>query len=407
MHWGHARSKDMLSWEYLPCALAPDSPNDHAGCFSGSAITLPSGEQLLMYTSVRQIERTGQTAQEQSIALGDGHNYEKLNENPVLTIKDLPEGFLVGDFRDPKIFMHNNMYYSVVVARHEDYLGCILLFESSDALSWKFVSILDKSDGELGNMWECPDYFNLNGKDVLLFSPQEVSAKGEFADGNQTAFFTGKMDFESFSWKRDKIQIVDYGNTFYAPQTTTSPDGRQIIVAWLGDWDDIARNQDIDWQGQMTIPRELSWSGENIYQVPVREIANYYSEVTNIAYESTDELVVSINDGLDFELTMSDESSIWSVKRDGLTVFQFSYDAQSQNFTVESEDNSKNRTFGRSHRGELKLRWIIDKYSVEIFIDDGLQVYTGSLVHGTENAEVNLQADAGVKLNGVARNMKF
>jgi beta-fructofuranosidase len=50
MHWGHAVSDDMISWEYLPAAMAPDTEYDWAGCFSGTAITLPDGRQLLMYT---------------------------------------------------------------------------------------------------------------------------------------------------------------------------------------------------------------------------------------------------------------------------------------------------------------------------------------------------------------------
>ena len=25
MHWGHAVSSDMISWEYRPCAMAPDT----------------------------------------------------------------------------------------------------------------------------------------------------------------------------------------------------------------------------------------------------------------------------------------------------------------------------------------------------------------------------------------------
>ena len=52
MHWGHAVSRDLLHWEHLPAALAPDEIYDRDGCFSGSALTLPDGRHLLMYTSV-------------------------------------------------------------------------------------------------------------------------------------------------------------------------------------------------------------------------------------------------------------------------------------------------------------------------------------------------------------------
>ena len=38
MHWGHAKSKDLLHWEELPVALAPSENYDKDGCFSGSAI---------------------------------------------------------------------------------------------------------------------------------------------------------------------------------------------------------------------------------------------------------------------------------------------------------------------------------------------------------------------------------
>ena len=52
MHWGHAVSSDLLHWEYLPAALAPDDACDRDGCFSGSAVALPDGRHLLMYTGV-------------------------------------------------------------------------------------------------------------------------------------------------------------------------------------------------------------------------------------------------------------------------------------------------------------------------------------------------------------------
>ena len=52
MHWGHAVSDDLLHWENLPAALAPDTEYDKDGCFSGSAITREDGRHLLLYTGV-------------------------------------------------------------------------------------------------------------------------------------------------------------------------------------------------------------------------------------------------------------------------------------------------------------------------------------------------------------------
>ena len=71
MHWGHVVSKDLLHWDYLPAALAPDQDYDKVGCFSGSAIELEDGRQLLMYTAVdREIleDGTARDVQTQAVA---------------------------------------------------------------------------------------------------------------------------------------------------------------------------------------------------------------------------------------------------------------------------------------------------------------------------------------------------
>ena len=87
MHWGHLKTRDFIRWERLPVALAPDMPYDKDGCFSGSAIELPDGRQLLMYTGVReerQEDGSMKPFQTQCLAVGDGVNYEKLEANPAL-----------------------------------------------------------------------------------------------------------------------------------------------------------------------------------------------------------------------------------------------------------------------------------------------------------------------------------
>ena len=118
MHWGHAVSKDLLHWEYRPAALAPDTDYDRDGCFSGSAVTLPDGRQLLLYTGVaNETQPDGSTCalQRQCIAVGDGVDYEKYPQNPVLSEADLPDGSSRCDFRDPIIFCKaDGSYVSVV-----------------------------------------------------------------------------------------------------------------------------------------------------------------------------------------------------------------------------------------------------------------------------------------------------
>ncbi|MCM1146005.1 MAG: glycoside hydrolase family 32 protein, partial [Lachnoclostridium sp.] len=117
MHWGHAVSKDLLHWKYLPAALAPDADYDRDGCFSGSALTLPDGRHLLLYTGVSketQPDGSMRDVQRQCIAIGDGTDYEKYALNPVIDEKSLPENGSKYDFRDPKIWRKADGSYRCV-----------------------------------------------------------------------------------------------------------------------------------------------------------------------------------------------------------------------------------------------------------------------------------------------------
>ena len=116
-------------------------------------------------------------------------------------------------------------------------------------------------------MWECPDYFELNGKKVLLTSPQDMLPEGlEFHNGNGTLCLIGHLDDEG-RLVEENAQAIDYGIDFYATQTLETADGRRIMIGWLQNWDTVGiRRDDFPWFGQLSIPRELSIkNGKLIY----------------------------------------------------------------------------------------------------------------------------------------------
>ena len=139
MHWGHVKTKDFISWERLPVALAPDQEYDRDGCFSGGAVELPDGRHLLLYTGVRNERREDgsiDSYQTQCAAIGDGVDYEKVSCNPVIGSDQIPEGGSPFDFRDPYIWKEDGKYCLIVGNRGKDTSGDILLYESEDGLAW-------------------------------------------------------------------------------------------------------------------------------------------------------------------------------------------------------------------------------------------------------------------------------
>lgn len=395
MHWGHVVSEDLLHWKYLPTAIAPDMPYDKGGCFSGSALELPDGRHLLMYTGVQRHRRedgTMQDIQAQCLAAGDGINYVKIAGNPVLDGKDLPEDFSIHDFRDPKIFPYPDVGYGCVVGnRTDDESGAILLFYSEDGFSWRFDRVLDRSYNEFGKMWECPDFFPLGGQYVLIVSPQDMTPLGlEFHNGNNTMALLGSFDPQTHHFQRQQVQAIDYGLDFYAPQTTLTPDGRRVMIGWMQNWDTCAPPAGAKYFAQMSLPRELSIRAGRLIQTPVRELEQLHGH--RVSYEDVkihDEVALNGIYGRILDMTVT----VKPADAEGYSWFRlkFAKGSQHYSFVAYHPDASVlqlsrahagfNRDFihereclVRNRDGEIKLRLILDRFSAEIFVNDGEQV---------------------------------
>lgn len=421
MHWGHVKTRDFIKWERLPVAMAPDTVSDRSGCYSGSAVEMPDGRQLILYTGMQaDYDEYGQMSeiQEQCVAIGDGVNYEKYEGNPVLTAKDLPEGGSIHDFRDPKLWREDDgFYYCVVGNRTPDGSGAILMYRSADGLSWKYVTTLEKCCNELGRMWECPDFFPLSGKHVLITSPQEMMPMGlEFHAGFGTVCMIGDYNKMTHEFSRENVSAVDYGLDFYAPQTMETPDGRRILIAWMQNWSTTtSRRQDARIMGEMTLPRELSIRDGRLIQVPVRELENYRGHKVsyrNVMVRQEMNLAGVKGRILDMTITVRPAGNVLyhafrlNVAKDGENVTTVRYKPENNTVRIDRSRSgfphdivNIRELVVRPQDGCVKMRVILDKHSMEIFFNDGEQVASTILYTRPEAQSISFEAEGDVLMD--------
>lgn len=403
MHWGHAVTGDFLHWEDLPCALAPDTPFDNRGCFSGGAMEW-QGRQLLLYTGVR--EEGGGEVQEQCLALGDGRDYAKAPA-PVLTGWEQPAGSSRRDFRDPCLFLRNGRLCMLVGGRGPNGHGRLLLYQNGrpddTASPWEFVQVLAENDGGLGSMWECPNLFELEGRTVVLISPQFVRQPPDdrYHCGNDTAALIGAWDGPGSPFMRQADAPLDQGLDFYAPQTLETPDGRRVLIGWMQNWDHCYPPEGAAWYGQMTLPRELFWEGETLCQRPVRELdaarrlrVQYQNVAVGkrpVALEGVRgrvldcELEADLTGAARFGLRFAVGNGCWAELRldleDGLLRIDRRHAGGCRD-GLELREAPLTPVDGR-----LRLRMVLDRFSAEFFLQGGRQVASLTLYDAPAEAD--------------------
>lgn len=423
MHWGHMKSKDLVKWEYLPMALAPDMYYDVNGCFSGSAIEA-NGKLYLMYTGHTDPDPGNplNIRQTQNIAVSeDGINFEKVTANPVISTRDLPQNALPQDFRDPKVFKRGNEFYSVIGSRHVDGSGQILLYKSVNLIDWSYVGVLSRSENKLGKMWECPDLFEIDGTSVLIMSPQFLQSDGDrFCNIHSSVYLLGQCDFENSNLNYHTFDEIDGGFDFYAPQTLMNEKGRRVMIAWMQMWDRImpANVKGHGWAGAMTLTREIKIVNGKLYQIPVEEINQY--RTNQVSYKNVivkDLLSLEGIEGQNIELELtidSQEAAKFGLKilKDESCETVMFYDKEQGKFIFDRSINgealggaetnySKNgirKTEVKLRDNKLKLRIFIDRSSVEIFIQDGERTMTSTVYPSDTAKGIEFFTDNEIKI---------
>ncbi|HEM3176610.1 TPA: glycoside hydrolase family 32 protein [Streptococcus suis] len=377
MHWGHAKSKDLVNWEHLPVALAPDKDYDKDGCFSGSAI-VKEDTLWLMYTG-NIVNEDGSVRQVQNMAYStDGIHFEKIAQNPVATEELLPEEVIANDFRDPKIFEKDGRYYSVVATKHKDGVGCIVLLGSDDLLDWQFESIFLKGEAHQGHVWECPDYFEVDGQEYLIVSPMRYQKEdNDFVNINSNIFVTGHVDWARKVFVADSFKEIDHGHDFYAAQTTQGPEGERVMIAWMHTWGRQLVPNDLGhkWYGQMTLPRLLKHDENGLQQVLPAGILNSFDEIEiGQVIQGPSKFSLKLDDRLDLKLGNDQD------------YLQFGYDSAKQEVYID-RSSLKIQQAGEEEWSTVRravavqatdLLVLVDTNCLEIFVNNGQETLTST-----------------------------
>lgn len=382
MHWGHVRSRDLIHWEQLPVALVPGDPEDEGGCFSGSAI-VKDDRLYLLYTGHHYYGDGDPDHfwENQNLAYSDdGIHFTKSSANPII---EAPEDN-TQHFRDPKVWEHDGHYWLVVGSQSQiNHCGRILLYESADLINWvPRGPIANAQDiAHEGFMWECPDFFTLDGQDVVVCSPQGLKATGHhFLNQFQSCTLIGKLDYQAARFSHGPFWEIDHGHNFYAPQSFLTPDGRRILIGWFSPFDQPMPEKTDGWAGCLTIPRELHVRNGQVQMIPAREVTGLRQakeidhDLTLTQSQSLPLTDPSHNEQL-LTLNLAPNASFtWQLVSNDKPVLTFHADQASGDLVL-TRGQSEQR-FAKFSGQRLTLQIFVDTSSVEIFVNHGEATFT-------------------------------
>ncbi|MBT8258482.1 MAG: glycoside hydrolase family 32 protein [Flavobacteriaceae bacterium] len=419
MHWGHAKSKDLLKWEHLPIALYPDSLGY---IFSGSAVIdktntagFGEGAMVAIFTYHDPVgEKEGSILfQTQGIAysLDDGITWTKYDGNPVISNPG------IRDFRDPKVFWNvdRETWQMALVAKDH-----VQFYESPNLKDWEKLSDFRFEDTEELGVWECPDLFEMtveetgDNKWVLIVSHGAGAPNG----GSGTRYFVGDYDGTTFSTNQKSSQWIDFGTDNYAGVTyNNTPDGRRIFIGWMSNWAYAITTPTIKWRSAMILPRELELvgsDGQYALKTPlVKEFEDILKTVNSEDLGGNPPLSFNYPElqqsKISFEITTLKSFKI-ILSNDSDEEYFINYDHENAKFLIDRSNsglvnfspkftNPSPQIMPVGELKEIQLDMVLDASSIEIVLNNGSYVVTNQIFPSEPYTNFEIQ---GVDKNEIA-----
>ena len=409
MNWGHAISRDLVSWEHMPVAISPDGLGT---IFSGSAVVDKNNTAGFGAGAIVAFYTQASARQMQSIAYStdNGRTFKKYAGNPVLTGE-------IADFRDPKVIWHEGSQKWIMALAVQQ---VIRFYSSPNLKDWTYESNFGEGQGVHDGVWECPDLIELpvagtNQKKWVLIV--NINPGGPFG-GSATQYFVGSFDGHKFVNESPKAtKWMDFGKDHYATVTwSNAPQNRVIALAWMSNWQYANEVPTMQYRSSNSVPRDLRLfvkDGETYLQsAPSPELLalrkdKVMSKSFSVGKAYTIDQLMSDNKGT-YEITMTVRQkkqgnlSMRLMNEQGEAI-EYSLDMAKRELTC-IRDKSGVAGFSKDFitptvtqvdGGDLQLRFLVDRSSVEAFVNDGRFVMTNLVFPHTPYNKVMFSATGG------------
>ena len=421
MHWAHAVSRDLVSWETLPIAIAPD---ENGYIFSGSAVidtnnSAGFGEKAMVaiYTIHDPVRGAANTRDHESqgiaVSFDDGRTFQRYAGNPVL-----PNPGQTQDFRDPNVFWDSARGHWVMSLSVTDH---VRFYASDDLKDWTYLSSFGEGLAAQGVVWECPNLFPIvdqTSRETRWVLIQNLNPGGP-QGGSGTRYFVGDWDGTRFTPDPHfgtQAVWLDHGADNYAGITwDNAPDGRRVFIGWMSNWLYAQTVPTQAWRSAMTVPRELSLHGLELRQEPVAELQSLrglpVDQMTQAGggIASWSGLATTAEYDLTFHLPQANSGFVLRLSNDAGEELELGLDAEGHWFVDRSDAGPAafEPAFAARHTaprlrgsGTARIRLLVDRASVELFADDGATVLTESFFPTEDFTTTSLQLTGGAKLVG-------
>ena len=393
MHWGHAVSSDLVHWEHLPIALAPTPGGaDKDGVFSGCAVD-NDGVPTIIYTGV--------WPEVQCLAMGspDLVHWTKYDGNPVITA---PPDVELTCFRDPCVWREGGEWHMVIGSGFKGVGGSILYYRSKDLYDWAYQgAILTDDSGLTEQVWECPSFFRLDDKFVLIIS---ITKRFE------VDYLIGTFDGRAFV--PEVRHRLDCGHSFYAPQTFQNEQGQRLMFGWINEGRTVEANISAGWAGLQSLPRVLTLRDDGYLGIEpaaeVEQLRGAHEAFADVELSPDRSFALDIPSDqweLLVEVEAGDASFGIRLGADGAEQTRIVYNPQAAELLVDRSQSSLNPDVQhKTERGTLelapgeplRLRVFLDHSALEIFANGRFCLTTRIYPTRNDSHGVSLFAAGGL-----------